>query len=153
MSKEPEFERVVDHEFKLKETVFMIDPNGYDIWEGQITSIEGLKFSIHYPDYPNDDEVVEGTERMLVATKMNRRIFNNQEAKRSEILPALSSGEEPFDDEDDEDDEGTDYRPAAPGFGKEKGKKKKKSKDSRSKSKSRPEGARSNPPRGSKKNE
>ena len=154
MSDKPQFERVNDYEFKEKETVYVIDKNDYDIWEAKIMKIEGQKFSVHYPDYTSDDEDITDVNRILVSTKINKRIYNIQESKRAEVLPPLSSGSEPFSDNDGNDDDEVDFKPAFP-LSKEKPKKKK-SKSKKEKetkiSKKRPEGVRSNPPRGSSKN-
>ena len=146
----PKFDIVADHEFQAKEKVLVIDPNGFDLWEGEIMSVEDGKYSIHYPEFPDDDEVMEDTSRLLVKNRINNRIFNNQEASRQTVLPPLSDGEEePFDDASDEESEGY-YKPD-PADGKEKapkrGRKPKKEKKEKP-AKPRPEGARSNPRRG-----
>lgn len=109
----PKFDIVEDHEFQVKEKILVIDPNGFDLWEGEIVAIEDGKYSIHYPEFPDDDETVEDTARLLVKNRVNTRIFNNQEASRNAQLPPLESGEEePFDDNSDEDESEGDYKPA-----------------------------------------
>lgn len=152
MEDKPQFE-VIDHEFKVKEKVYVIDPNEYDLWEGEITDIQDGKYSVHYPEFPEDDEVLEDTSRILAKTRVNTRIFNNQETQRQSTLPPLSSGEEePFSDDSDDGDDGDDYEPV-PVQEKEKDPKKAK-KPKRGKKlkeqpmKPRPEGARSSPRRG-----
>jgi hypothetical protein len=150
MSGRPDFEIVAEHDFKPKEKVLVIDQNGYDLWEGVIKAIKGEKISIHYPEFPGEDEDFDDTTRILVDTRINRRIFNTQEAARQTQLPPLSaSEEEPFSDRsDDADDTGRDYAPAR---GLEKVKKGKKVKNGKKpkkdKVKPRPEGARVSPRR------
>jgi hypothetical protein len=99
------FEIVEDHEFKLKEKVLVIDSNGFDVWEAIITAINADTYKVHYPDYPQEDEELEGTSRILVETRINRRIFNAQEAERQTQLPLLGSSEsEPFSEGSSSDD-------------------------------------------------
>jgi hypothetical protein len=148
MSRTPKFERTKDHTYEVNEKVFVIDKNGFDIWEAQITTIQNGTYSVHYPEFPEDDEALPDTSRILLDTRVNRRIFNNQEGERQTILPALSEGEEePFSDSDSYDDEeGDDYRPGtgSPEPDYSPGKKGKKVKIPAS---TRPKGARSNPKR------
>jgi hypothetical protein len=151
MTNPPSFDIVKDHEFKLKEKVFVIDPNGFDLWAGVITSTSGGKYSVHYPDYPQDDQEFEDTSHLLVDTRVNRRIFNSQEATRQTQLPPLSSGEsEPFSDNSESDEAGDYADPGSPGEGK---KSKKSTKAKRPKKgkvekvKPRPKGTRVSPRR------
>lgn len=154
MSKQ-DFEIVKDHEFKVKEVVFVIDPNGYDIWEANITAVDGNKYSVHYPDFPNEDTVLDDKSRILVDTRVNRRIYNNQETARNSKPIVDSSDEEDAEEEEESEDsdEGNDYKPIAPPLkeGKTKKNKKKKGKKNLKKEapmKPRPEGARISPRRG-----
>jgi hypothetical protein len=149
MGEHPDFEVVPDHEFKVKEKVLVIDANGYDLWEGVITSTENGRFAVHYPEFPEDDQELEDSSRILVDTRVNRRIFNTQEAARQTQLPPLSEDEEePFSDHsDDAEDNGRDYAPAKGGGKPKKPKKAKKLKTKKDKSKPRPEGTRVSPRR------
>ena len=152
MGEKPQFE-FIEHEFKVKEKVYIIDPNEYDLWEGEIRNIEDGKYSVHKPEFPEDDEVLEDSSRILAKTRINTRIFNNQETQRQSTLPPLSSdAEEPFSDESDDGDDGDDYKPVQADE-KEKGPKKPKKPKKGKKIKEqpirpRPEGARSSPRRG-----
>lgn len=108
----PGFERVEDHEFQKGEEVYMIDPNGFDLWEGVVEGVDGDKISIHYPEFPEDDETVEGTERVLVKTDVNKEIYNKQEEVRklkmeeeeeeNEEKPKSNKKKSKKDDDDDE---------------------------------------------------
>lgn len=89
----PDFERVENHQFQKDEEVYMIDPNGLDLWEGIIEKVEGNKYSIHYPEFPTDDEDVEGTDRVLVRTDKNKEIYNNQEKIRAEKEEEIKKAE------------------------------------------------------------
>jgi hypothetical protein len=92
----------------------VIDQNDYDIWEDIITSINNNNFTIHYAAFPGEDQELKGTSRILTDTRINRRIFNMQEAPRQAKLATLNSSEcEPFSDGSDEpDDQSRDYAPA-----------------------------------------
>jgi hypothetical protein len=153
MSGSPKFEYTPDHSFHPKEKIFVIDKNGFDIWEAEIVDIESGTFSVHYPAFPEDDEKISDSNRILVDTRVNRRIFNTQESNRQAQLPPLSEGEEePFSDRDDDDDDAGDYQPASgsPRSDKKpkKGKKNKKSAKPSKPSTKRPEGVRLSPRRG-----
>jgi hypothetical protein len=103
MGDSPRFQVVEGHEFKPKEKVFVIDPNGFDIWEAVITTVRGGKYSVHYPEYPQDDQEIEDTSRILVDTRANRRIFHTQEAQRQVELSEASEESEPSSDDSDSD--------------------------------------------------
>jgi hypothetical protein len=158
MSGNPDFEIIQDHDFKPKEKVLVIDTNGYDLWEGVIVSVKPGKYSIQYPEFDDQDEELGDASRLLVDTRKNRRIFNQQEARRQTQLPALPSGEsEPFSDRSDDGDEAAgEYAPDAGPSEKKKKKKSKKSKKAKQpkkskakdKSKPRPDGSRVSPRRG-----
>mgnify|MGYP001107914598 CR=1 FL=1 len=79
----PQFDRPENYVFKEEEIVYVIDPNGYDIWEGQISKIVGDAYAIHYPEYPEDDGELNGTERILPQTEKNKDIFRIMEHVRS----------------------------------------------------------------------
>jgi hypothetical protein len=151
MTTKPAFEIVKDHEFKVREKVFVIDPNGFDIWEAVIVNANDGKIALRYPEYPADNEEFEDTARILVDTRVNRRIFNAQEATRQAQLPPLSSDQsEPFSDESESDEAGDYADPGSPGETK-KAKKPKKGKAPKKgkveKTKPRPKGARGSPRR------
>ena len=151
MEEKPQFE-VVEHEFKVKEKVYVIDPNEFDLWEGEITDIQDGKYSVHYPEFPEDDEVLEDTSRILAKTRVNTRIFNIQETRRQGMAPLSSDDEEPVSDESDDGDDGDDYEPAPvqeKDMSPKKAKKPKRGKKVKEQPvKPRPEGARSSPRRG-----
>ncbi|EAX96865.1 hypothetical protein TVAG_390720 [Trichomonas vaginalis G3] len=151
---EPQFERVEDHQFKEGEEIYMIDPNGFDIYKAQIVKIEGTQYKIHYPEYPEDDETVENTDRILALSRINTRIFNNQEAARASKL-GQNSEEENYYDEDDADNDDEDQEPDFKPNGQmpiERAQKKKRGRKShKGRVGARPENARSNPPRVSRK--
>jgi hypothetical protein len=83
-SEVPAFEKVEGHEFAVGESVFVIDQNGYDIWEAQVVAVVGDKIAVHYPEYPEDDEELTGTDRLLVATDANKAIFTEMEETRKQ---------------------------------------------------------------------
>ena len=144
-----EFSIEEDHNFTPKEKVLIIDSNGHDLWEGEIVSIEDGKYKIHYPEYPEDDETLEGTSRILVSNRTNRYIFNTQEASRNTILPKEIEAEEEDVDESDSDKE-EDYMPVKGQDDKRKKKRKGKSKGKKAKKpvvRPRPEGCRVSPRR------
>ncbi|OHT06158.1 Mitotic apparatus protein [Tritrichomonas foetus] len=151
----PDFERDESHQFKVGESVFVIDPNGFDLWKATIRSIEENKFSLHYPEFPDDDEIVEGTERLLERSRKNGRIFNEQEVRRSSAQENEEEDEVPSDSDSAEHNEYSDvedaYAPDESGPGRKSGKKNKKGKNNKNNKKPvvkpRPEGARSSPRR------
>jgi hypothetical protein len=152
----PAFEFVADHEFRLKEKVLVIDPNGFDLWEGVIQEIEDNTYTVTYPEYPDERDAFTDLSRVLVATKTNLRIFKEQEMIRSQILPPISDGEEPDLGKDSNDDIGGDHGPAhsSPKRRVKKSKKptKKESNQKKRNAPPRPPAARTNPPRRTHKN-
>ncbi|OHS93217.1 Mitotic apparatus protein [Tritrichomonas foetus] len=154
----PPFDYTKDHELKPKEKVFVIDPNGYDLWAGVVQSNENGKVAIHYPEYPDEDEVIEGDaqKRILYNNRTNSRIYNNQEMKREEKdQPDSEEEEEPSESSESEESTEGEYKPVnAPPADKDSKKNKKKGKGKKNKKgkkdvvRPRPEGARSNPRRG-----
>lgn len=150
---EPKFERVEDHQFKEGEDIYMIDPNGFDIYKAQIVKIEGTQYKIHYPEYPEDDETVENTERILALSRVNTRIFNTQEAARATKIGQNSEEEEYYDEPeyDDGEDQEPDFRPNGQIPLDRTNKKRRGRKMRKGRVGARPENARSNPPRVSRK--
>jgi hypothetical protein len=47
---------VENHEFQLNEKVFVIDPNGFALWEAMIIPINDCKSKSLYPDYAHEDQ-------------------------------------------------------------------------------------------------
>lgn len=145
MGKKPQFKPDPEHNFEENEEVLVIDKNEFDLYKAKITKIEGNQISIHYPDNPDYDEVLLGFSRILPANRENKRIFNQQEAKRAEILPSLSeSEEEPFSNSDGDADESGRYQPVKSPKKVKKAKKTKKEKPEKP-IKPRPEGCRHSP--------
>lgn len=71
------------NDFANGEDVYVIDKNGFDLWEGKIVRKEGSsKVGIHYPDYPEDDEGDVYYRRVLEKTERNSTIFMLQEEVR-----------------------------------------------------------------------
>ena len=155
MTSPPNFERDEDHDYQPREEVYVIHQNGYDIYEAVIVSVEGFHYTVHYPEYPNDDQVLDGTSRLLPKNRVNTRIYRNQEAARSEkMIQDLDSNSESDNDDNDEDND-DDFKPLQSPEKKDKklSKKDKKKLKKLPKKKEpsfvpRPQGARSNPPRG-----
>lgn len=146
MSKQPEFEIDPNHEFKSKEKVYLIDTNGYDIWEAKITAVDGNKYTVQLLEDRKHTETVEGTERLLAWTRANTKICKEQDIRRASNNKASSESDEAEEDADEE--EGPDFvdDDDEPSKGK---KQKKPSKSKKNASKpSKPSGTRSNPRRG-----
>ena len=81
----PKFERVKNHKFEKDEKIYVIDENGYDIYEAIIKDINENNYSIHYPDYPQDDKIFDNIKNFLVITPKNEKIFKKQDQIRLEI--------------------------------------------------------------------
>lgn len=156
--KTPNFEYDANFLPEIKEKVLIIDRNGYDLWVGIIVQNDNGKFTVHYPDYQEEDEIIDlDANRILKWTRANSRIFNQQEMRRNQ---QQQDGEEEEDQDDDESDESgsnePEYKPPSASPFEKEGKKKKGSKSKKSKKnkevyRPRPEGARTNPRRGSSK--
>ncbi|KAH0789799.1 Mitotic apparatus protein [Histomonas meleagridis] len=106
MSDTPAFEYPPeDQQFEVGQKIYVIDPNEFDIYEAQISAIDGNKYQIHYPDYPDDDGEIEGTKRFLIKTEKNNKIFEEQDRIRlQEEARALEEEEEEAESQEDEDD-------------------------------------------------
>ena len=156
----PNFDYERDHELKPKERVLVIDPNGYDLWEGVVMSNDNGKVEIHYPEYPDEDEIIDGIDnqkRILVRNRTNTRIFRQQEMAREQNAQSDDEEEEENDESSGSDESNEpEYKPqnvpAHVDKDKKKGKRGKKAKKNKKGKKDvirpRPEGARSNPRRG-----
>ena len=83
---EPEFqfEYSPEHKYQIGEKIYVIDPNGYDIWEAEIVEIGTTSWFVHFPDYPEDDGQYETPDQFLLRTEKNRSIFEKQEKARKE---------------------------------------------------------------------
>ena len=85
--KPPEFEYAKGHKFAENEKVYVIDPNKFDIWEGEVEKVVEDGYAIHYPDYPDDDETIKGDDieaRILQRSEKNVKIYEDQEKAREE---------------------------------------------------------------------
>jgi hypothetical protein len=81
-------------EFKPSDKVFVIDPNGDDIWEAVVLSVRGGKYSVHFPEYPEEDQDLGGTGRILADTRTNHRIFKErQQRQRMDLRPWVQERE------------------------------------------------------------
>lgn len=127
MSNLPNFSRHEGHEFKDGEQIYVIDPNKYDIWAAEIQSVTDKGYKIHYPDYPDDDCLVEDASSFLVKDDVNTKIFKSQEKIRKQL-------EEKEDREDSDSDDYQQTKKKAPKKKKkEKPKKEKKPKEKKEK--------------------
>ena len=79
----PDFERDENRQFRVDDKVYVIADNQYDIYEAEITAVNDGSYSVHYPEYPDDDTDVD-EESLLPITERNQRIFEEQEQIRRE---------------------------------------------------------------------
>lgn len=102
----PEFEFVADHKFAKGEKVYVIEPNGYDIWEAEINEVKSNgTYAVHYPAFPEDDcDISEEDKRILVQTKKNKKIFDEQEEVRNEKEEESEEAEDHDYVEEDDDE-------------------------------------------------
>lgn len=144
---------------EVNEKVLVIDKNGYDIWEGKVQSNENGKIAIHYQEYPEEDETVEGDgiQRILKWTRTNSRIFHQQEMHRNQQQQDSEEEEEQTESDESTESNEPEYKPVNAPVEKESKRNSKKKGPKAKKNKKpkkdtyhpRPEGARSNPRRGS----
>lgn len=80
-----QFELILNHTFRSHEKVFVIDPNGFDLWEGVITSTARGRFKIRFPAFPGTEVDLKLSAHLLVDTPSNREIFNKQDALRKAL--------------------------------------------------------------------
>ena len=99
----PNFEKPVNHTFTAGEHIYVIDPNGFDLYAAEIRSIGENSWHIHYPLYPEDDFTAKNTSRFLLKTEKNTAIFNEQESIR--LAKAIEEEEESTGEPDDPSDE------------------------------------------------
>ena len=103
--KPPQFVREPDHKFVQGEKIYVIDPNGFDIYVAEILTYRNGNYSIHYPQYPSDDFTTNDTSRFLVINDANRQIFEDQESIRvGKQLEEEDEKEESSGEPDDPDD-------------------------------------------------
>lgn len=85
MSDPPKFMRFSDHRFKVGEDVYLIDENGYDIFEGRLKSISANKYIVYLPVDQTEYEL-PSAERLLKRCAQNKKIFYTQEKIRQEKI-------------------------------------------------------------------
>jgi hypothetical protein len=102
MGDTPEFDHPdPDHVFQVNDVVYVIDPEGFDIYEATIRSVDDETYDVWYPDYEQDEQIDREDNRLLERTPQNQRIY----AKQEKIRLAKERGEQGEDsDESDEDD-------------------------------------------------
>ena len=153
MTQTPDFEIEDDHEYKPREKVYVRDQNGYDIYEGTIVSIDLDTIRVRMTDDQKDVRDLSKDD-ILPNNRKNHRIFMEQDQKRAQDGFEEEEEQKPRkftyadddldeDDEDDFDDETDDDMPKK----RKKGQKPRKSRKDKP-IRPRPEGARSNPRRG-----
>lgn len=86
----PNFEVADNYTFKEKEGVFIVDENGFDIWEATIDRINGNKYSIHF----TENITLIGTNRILPKTMKNKAIYYDQMSERKTIEQIITSKSE-----------------------------------------------------------
>jgi hypothetical protein len=72
----------VSNHYRTNERLFVIDANGFTLWQAEITRVRAGKYSVQYPEYPEDpedDQEVQDTAWILADTRANCRIFRTQE--------------------------------------------------------------------------
>jgi hypothetical protein len=88
MEIEYKFEYPGRQPFKISDEVYIIDDNGYDIFEAIIKTKVNDRYEIHYPEYPDDDGFVHKS-RILFQTEQNKKIFEEQEESRKQTEQEL----------------------------------------------------------------
>ena len=106
--KPPQFVREPDHVYTKGEKIYVIDVNGFDIYAAEIKDITETSWSVHYPDYPEDDFTANDTKRFLTINEENKKIFEDQESVRKckeleEEDEEAENGEESGEPDDPED--------------------------------------------------
>ena len=83
----------------INDPVYVIDPNGFDIWAGVINSaFQNDVYKIHYPEFSDEDGPAHYT-RVLRRVANNKQIYDEQEMTRKENRKMREEEE----DEEDED--------------------------------------------------
>jgi hypothetical protein len=78
----PSFERDPTHQFSLREAVYVIDDNRYDIWEAQIKKLTPKRIFVSF-DHNGDDDQWVTKPHVLVKNEGNTAIFRDQERIRN----------------------------------------------------------------------
>lgn len=102
--KDCNFERDETHQFQVGEEVYVLDKNKLDIYEAIIEKIGKKYYSVHYPEYPDDDGPV-GFHRVLMRTTRNKEIYDQQEAIRRRREAEAEEEEEEANEEEDSSSE------------------------------------------------
>lgn len=86
-SRKDQFDHRKYTHFHVNDEVYVIDKNGYDLWEAVIVkNNSGAFFGIHYPNFPQEDETIKGGSRILRRTPKNIKIYKKQEEMRNKAL-------------------------------------------------------------------
>lgn len=99
----PNFDIPTNHTFTAGEQIYVIDPNGFDLYEAEIKSVGENSWHVHYPDYPEDDFTAKNTSRFLLKTETNMKIYEEQETIR--VAKQIEEEEESTVEPDDPEDE------------------------------------------------
>ncbi|KAK8843632.1 hypothetical protein M9Y10_024692 [Tritrichomonas musculus] len=86
--KKPDFDFNRKRSYLPNDDVFVIDKNGFDIFEAVVMSVTNSGYSIHYPDFPQNDEQV-GIERIIDKSEKNIDIFKKQEENREKKVAEI----------------------------------------------------------------
>lgn len=102
--KDCNFERDENHQFQVGEKVYVIEKGGIDIFEAEIVKVGQKLFSVHFPEYPEDDGKV-GLSRLLQQTARNKEIFEKQEEIRKRRAEEEDEAEPEANNEEEEEEE------------------------------------------------
>ena len=106
---EDKIERADSSSYEVGDKVYQYQYNLYDIFEAKIRCILDDCVYVHYPDYPDDDEVV-CYERILPSTSKNQEEFNRQEKIREQKERMYNdNSDDEYDSEDSEDQTEPEY--------------------------------------------
>ena len=105
MEEIPKFDKDPKHVWKKGEKLFVIDTNGFDIYEAELKYVSPIAWHVHYPDYPEDDFTARSTERFLVMNETNLKIFDEQQNIRACKAAEEEEEEEETEPDDPEDDD------------------------------------------------
>jgi len=72
-----------DDDFQVKDPVYVIDENGFDIWDAIILTVDDDSISVHYPEYEEDATGIP-RYRILRTTPRNKRTSQEQEKVRAD---------------------------------------------------------------------
>jgi hypothetical protein len=85
MAVSPLFHTEPRRQFSAGESVYVIDPNGYDIWEARITRIRRTRVFASVADDSERYQWID-LDRIIPKNDSNRAIFDIQERIRSEKM-------------------------------------------------------------------